>query len=233
MLYIKDSKISEPIFKDPTVITVLNRCGIYLGVGELSIEETCREHNIDSDLFLAILNTYMDSNYYPVLKSSSDYLAKVVDYLEKTDIYYRDVQLMNIDRHFEGLLRSSAAKEGTNGNIELLNRFYQEVKEELQLMIQHDLEYWFPILREAICNADEKLKLNDLKIADSSIPLPFRNVNLEDKIKDLICFFIIHLKGDYNRNLCLAVVNAILMLEKDVCQNNRIRERILRPLCEA
>lgn len=233
MLFLKDSKISEPIFKDPSVIAVLNRFDIYLGVGDTTIEEICLTKGIDIDLFLAVLNTYMDSNYYPALKSSAEYLKRVVDYLEKTDVFYRDVQLLNIDRHFEVLLRSSKSAKGQNGNIELLNKFYQEVKEELHISIQNDCEYWFPKLREAISESDGLLKTMTFSEPESSIPLPFRNINLEDKINDLISFFIIHLRGDYNPNLCHAVVSAIFVLEKDVCQNNRIRERIFRPLCEA
>ncbi len=214
-------------------MTVLNRFGIYLGVGDATIEEICLQKGIDVDLFVAVLNTYMDSNYYPSIKSSIGYLAKIVDYLEKTDIYYKDVQLKNIDRHFDVLLRTSDINCFESNDIELLNRFYCEVKEELHASISHDCEYWFPKLKQAIETGDDELSSLSFSQDEISLPLPFRNINLEDKIKDLISFFIIHLKGSYNHNICLAVVSAIFVLEKDVCQNNRIRERIFRPLCEA
>lgn len=233
MLFFKESKICEPIFKDPFVLAVLNRFDIYLGVGDDTIEEICCRRDIDVELFIAVLNTYMNSDYYPSLNSSAEHLAKMVDYLEKTDIYYRDVQLKNIDRHFDMLLRSTNVPGLESGNMELLGKFYCEVKEELQASIKNDCEYWFPMLRKAIDKDSGQLRCLNTTEIDNNIPLPFRNKNLEDKIKDLISFFIIHLKGDYNHNLCLAVVSAIFALDKDVCQNNRIRERIFRPLCEA
>ena len=44
--------------------------------------------------------------------------------------------------------------------------------------------------------------------------------------------FVVHLKGDYNSNLCQAVLTALLSIKKDITQNNRIRNRILRPLSD-
>ncbi|MDD6767384.1 MAG: helix-turn-helix transcriptional regulator, partial [bacterium] len=39
-----------------------------------------------------------------------------------------------------------------------------------------------------------------------------------------------HLAGDYNENLCYAVIFALSSLEKDIKQHNRIRYRILMPM---
>ena len=50
---------------------------------------------------------------------------------------------------------------------------------------------------------------------------------------DLINMLIVHLKGDYDHNLGYAVVVAVLALKKDIRQNNRIRNRILRPISQA
>ncbi|OAV66758.1 hypothetical protein Barb6_02521 [Bacteroidales bacterium Barb6] len=42
-----------------------------------------------------------------------------------------------------------------------------------------------------------------------------------------------HLSGEYNENLCYAVIFAISSLEKDIKQHNRIRYRILTPMVAA
>ena len=49
------------------------------------------------------------------------------------------------------------------------------------------------------------------------------NDNIEDKLNDLINMFVIHLKGEYDVNLCHAVLVAIMTLQKDIKQNNRIK----------
>ena len=40
-VYTKDSRLSEPIFEDPSIVAVINRFGIFLGVGDCTISEIC------------------------------------------------------------------------------------------------------------------------------------------------------------------------------------------------
>ena len=56
--------------------------------------------------------------------------------------------------------------------------------------------------------------------------------NTEALLADLKSIMIKHLSGDYNENLCYAVLFAITTLEKDIKQHNRIRERILRQMVQ-
>ena len=217
-VYTKESKLSEPIFEDPSIVAVINRFGFYLGVGDRTIAESCRINNIDVDFFLAIINTYLNP-----------------EYLEKTDLYYRDIQLPNIDRHFNLLIRNEMQdKDGDDrlSNLSLLNKFYQEVKNDLQQSTTKELEFWLPLIRNDHEEAIRMIRIGEGEIKGVKFDLPFDHTSLEDKVRDLISFFVVHLKGVRNHNLCMAVVSAIFILEKDIRQNNRIRNRIFRPLCE-
>ena len=57
--------------------------------------------------------------------------------------------------------------------------------------------------------------------------------SLEEKLDDLKSLFVIHLRGEYDLNLCHGVIFALYSLEKDIKQHNRIRNRILRPIADA
>ena len=59
------------------------------------------------------------------------------------------------------------------------------------------------------------------------------NESLEEKLRDIKKLIIIHLNGEYDQNLCYAVLVSICNLEKDINQHNRIRNKILMPLVEA
>lgn len=234
-VYTKESKLSEPIFEDPSIVAVINRFGFYLGVGDHTIAESCRINNIDVDFFLAIINTYLNPEYLPVKIIERKYLDMVAEYLEKTDLYYRDIQLPNIDRHFNLLIRNEMQdKDGDDrlSNLSLLNKFYQEVKNDLQQSITKELEFWLPLIRNDHEEAIRMIRIGEGEIKGIKFDLPFDHTSLEDKVRDLISFFVVHLKGVRNHNLCMAVVSAIFILEKDIRQNNRIRNRIFRPLCE-
>lgn len=221
-VYSKDSKLSDVILYDPSVIQVVNRFDIYLGVGDATIKGICEEHNIEENLFLAIINTYLNRNYFPEgIEGRVNLQDGLLDYLEKTDRYYSGILLPNIERHFSLLLSKSEVKD-ERSNLFLLKQFFTEVKEEMLGVINTDLSIWFPLLR----NGD------GLSHVAADIRKPYDNHLLEEKLSDLINFFVIHLRGDYDQNLCVAVVSALVTLEKDVKQNNRIRDRILKPLCQ-
>lgn len=221
-VYSKDSKLSDVILYDPSVIQVVNRFDIYLGVGDATIKGICEEHNIEENLFLAIINTYLNRNYFPEgIEGRVNLQDGLLDYLEKTDRYYSGILLPNIERHFSLLLSKSEVKD-ERSNLFLLKQFFTEVKEEMIGVINTDLSIWFPLLRNGY----------GLSHVAADIRKPYDNHLLEEKLSDLINFFVIHLRGEYDHNLCVAVVSALVTLEKDVKQNNRIRDRILKPLCQ-
>ncbi|MDE6409048.1 MAG: helix-turn-helix transcriptional regulator [Muribaculaceae bacterium] len=223
-VYSRDSKLSDVILYDPSVIQVVNRFGIYLGVGDSSIKTICEEHNIEETLFLSIVNTYLNRNYFPEGTAGKVSLHLLIDYLEKTDYYYSSILLPNIERHFNLLISKSITNEEPT-NLQLLQKFFIEVKAELLGVIETDLTHWFPALRG-------NKKIGSMEKECSENRKPYDNHVLEEKISDLINFFVIHLRGVYDHNLCVAVVSALVTLEKDIQQNNRIRDRILKPLCQ-
>ncbi len=223
-VYNRDSKLSDVILYDPSVIQVVNRFGIFLGVGDSTIRSICEEYGIDEPLFLSIVNTYLNRNYFPEGIAGRVNLRGLLDYLEKTDYYYSRILLPNVERHFTLLISKSVASEEPS-NLQLLQRFFMEVKSELLDVIDNDLRNWFPALRG---EGDKTIRNKGSEVGRK----PYDNYVLEEKISDLINFFVIHLRGKYDHNLCVAVVSALVTLEKDIQQNNRIRDRILKPLCQ-
>lgn len=220
-IFSKESKLSEIILENPSVIQMMERFGIFLGVGDMTVRQACEKKEIDETLFLAIVNTFLNRNYFPESLVGKVALSPLLDYLEKTDLYYRDVLLPNIHRHFTLLLTKSDP-----ANLQLLQRFFIEVREEMLDFIAEDLEKWLPYFRNR-----EEGKLSSM-VEEEASNRTFDNFVLEEKISDLINFFVIHLRGEYDHNLCVAVVLALDTLKKDVQQNNRIRNRIMKPLCQ-
>ena len=97
-------------------------------------------------------------------------------------------------------------------------QFFEQLKEELSQRITHDREVLFPQLINSASSAP-----------DDAIALIDEPNSIEEKLGDLKNLFIIHLRGEYDSNLSHAVLLAIVNLEKDFKQNERIRQRILTP----
>lgn len=214
-LYTGDARLADIVFRHPDIIALINRFDIYLGLGDATIKEICISHGIDYIFFTAIINTFIYEDYFPDRTLKSESVGTLLDYLTKTDLYYRDFQLPNIERHFNPFIAKS---DSGNSNLSLLRHFFMEMQMEFQQRIKKDLEEWFPLFRKGDFNNVAKEAM--IMIDD----------NILDKIRDLGSFFVLHLKGEYDRNLCVAVVSSIFALEKHVKQDNRIRQRILLPL---
>ena len=219
----QDTKLCDIILQEPSTITVLDRFGISLGVGDMRIGDACHEHDIDVNFFTTILNTYINESYFPQTALLAFSASRIIDYLAKTNEYYERNVIPNIERHFAFLISKTPAQ---NNNLVLMRQFFDEVKTELVQRIEDDRNKWFPTIA-----------LNEMR-SIGKMPNPVKYVEdindpIEEKIDDLINMLIMHLKGDYDHNLGYAVITAIFSLKKDIKQNNRIRNRILMPISQA
>ena len=213
-----DTKLCEVIVDEPSVVPVINRFDIVLGVGDRTIKSICKEKGIDTSFFITILNAFIHESFFLENVTGAFNAGDVVDYLRKTNNSYMRNQLPNIERHFAALI----SRSDSNNNLPLLFNFYREVKTEIERRIDSDNQ-WF----DAIISAEQ----SNSEVAGNAVQA--ESDSIEDKLSDLINMFVIHLRGDYDRNLCHAVLFAVISLEKDICQNNRIRNRVLRPLVDA
>jgi hypothetical protein len=215
-----DTKLCEVIVDEPSVVPVINRFDIVLGVGDRTIKSICKEKGIDTSFFITILNAFIHESFFLENVTGAFNAGDVVDYLRKTNNSYLRNQLPNIERHFAALI----SRSDSNNNLPLLFNFYREVKTEIERRIDSDNQ-WF----DAIISAEQ----SDSEVSIAGNAVQAESDSIEDKLSDLINMFVIHLRGDYDRNLCHAVLFAVISLEKDICQNNRIRNRVLRPLVDA
>lgn len=215
-----DTKLCEVIVDEPSVVPVINRFDIVLGVGDRTIKSICKEKGIDTSFFITILNAFIHESFFLENVTGAFNAGDVVDYLRKTNNSYLRNQLPNIERHFAALI----SRSDSNNNLPLLFNFYREVKTEIERRIDSDNQWFDAIISAEQSNSEVSVAGNAVQAESDSI---------EDKLSDLINMFVIHLRGDYDRNLCHAVLFAVISLEKDIRQNNRIRNRVLRPLVYA
>ena len=202
-------QMSEVVEEHPSLIPVINRFGIRLGLGDKSVKAICEEYQLDADFLLTVINTFLNEEYFPEKKLQTFHTSQIIDYLTKTNLYYQRYQIPNIERHLGSFISMSTPG---NNTLNLIGKFFSSFKEELTSRIEKDDRVWFPYC----LSLSEKLK-----------------DPIEALLADLKSIMVKHLSGDYNENLCYAVIFAISSLEKDIKQHNRIRYRILTPMVSA
>ncbi|MBR5298490.1 MAG: helix-turn-helix transcriptional regulator [Parabacteroides sp.] len=222
-------QMSEVVEEHTSLIPVINRFGIHLGLGDKSVQEICDKYQLDCDFFLTVINTFLNEEYFPEKKLQTFHTSQIIDYLTKTNQFYLRDQLPNIERHLQLFIKQSLPG---NNSLSLIGKFFLSFKEELNDRIQKDQEEWFPYC----LSLSEKLKsIQQIKILDKKqINIHIESEDtIEALLADLKSIMIKHLSGDYNENLCYAVIFALNSLEKDIKQHNRIRYRILTPIVRA
>lgn len=197
MLFLDASSILAEVIEDNhQLIPVINRFGIKLGLGDKTIATICKDAEINPEFFLAILNTYLNEDYFPesILKKFD--IEMVVNYLNQTDSYLVQGQLYNIEKHLNALI---AMSDPNNAVLKLIKKMFVKFKNELMQQVGKDTHESY-----------------------SSLAL----------LSDLKSIIIKHISGNFNENMCYAVIFSIDSLQKDLQKHNRIREKILQPMIE-
>ena len=216
-------RLSEVVEEHPSLIPVINRFGIRLGLGDKSVRTLCEEHALDTDFLLTILNTYLNEEYFPEKKLQTFHISLLIDYLTKTNQDYLRYQLPNIERQLGYFIQQSP--QG-NQSLALLGRFFASFKAKLIARIQEDEERRFPYCHQLMKgHLSSELAKGPQQPTDHPTDDP-----IEALLEDLKSIMVKHLTGAFDDNLCYAVLFAICSLEKDIKQHNRIRYRILLPM---
>ena len=143
--------MSEVVEEHPSLIPVINRFGIRLGLGDKSVKAICEEYRLDTDFLLTVINTFLNEEYFPEKKLQTFHTSQIIDYLTKTNQYYQRYQIPNIERHLGSFISMSTPG---NNTLNLIGKFFSSFKEELTSRIEKDDRVWFPYC----LSLSEKLK---------------------------------------------------------------------------
>ena len=106
-------QMSEVVEEHPSLIPVINRFGIRLGLGDKSVKAICEEYQLDADFFLTVINTFLNEEYFPEKKLQTFHTSQIIDYLTKTNLYYQRYQIPNIERHLGSFISMSTPGNNT------------------------------------------------------------------------------------------------------------------------
>ena len=116
--------MSEVVEEHPSLIPVINRFGIRLGLGDKSVKAICEEYRLDTDFLLTVINTFLNEEYFPEKKLQTFHTSQIIDYLTKTNQYYQRYQIPNIERHLGSFISMSTPG---NNTLNLIGKFFSSL----------------------------------------------------------------------------------------------------------
>ncbi|GAB6012045.1 LuxR C-terminal-related transcriptional regulator [Viscerimonas tarda] len=130
MIFIKSTTVlSDLIAEYHFLVPVINRFGIKLGLEDKTVAHICTRYSLNEDFFLAILNTYLNEDFFPEKKLQKFDIILVTDYLRKTDMHYINAYLPNLEKHLNAFI---AMSDSGSKQLKLLNKLFAEFKSEFQ-----------------------------------------------------------------------------------------------------
>ncbi|MDF1550448.1 MAG: hemerythrin domain-containing protein, partial [Bacteroidales bacterium] len=212
------NKLTKVISADFSLLPVMNRFGIQLGIKDKTIAEICDEKQINTEFFLAIINTYHNPEYFPEKELLSFSPLLIVEYLRKTHKHYIEYVFPQIENLLEKLIDSGGNQ---TEDLKIIKTFYIKYKNEWVLHIKEEEDNVFPYLRQMIESSGK------IKSEYSMHSFEKEHSNVDDKLNDLKNLIIKYIEPSYDNNICNEFLMLLANFEKDSKDHARIEDKIL------
>ena len=125
----KSMKMADVIQMNYMLIPVIHRFGIELGFGDKTVDQVCKENEVDLNFFLQLVNAYHDQDYFPKEELQSIPVRDIVAYLKMTHASYLNNTVTDIEQKIKSLeLEGSEDKK----YIALIRNFLKDTNRSLQ-----------------------------------------------------------------------------------------------------
>lgn len=225
ILLISDTKVSDIIFDNTYFLLMLEHFGINLALHDKTIEQTCKEYNINIELFLTIANLYNGIKPSATAEYSYNDTQIIINYLKNSHQYYLNEKYPEIRNYIEKIYEINNHPE-----IVLVEKFFDKYFKEVTVHLDYENQIAFPYILSLFKLIEQKEEI--IKGNYSIREYSEHHNNIEEKLTDLKNLLIKYLpqKGDHKirRNLLFSLVE----LEFDLTIHSQIEDFILVPVVE-
>lgn len=212
--YNAQQKMSLLIGDNYSLLMVMSRFGISLGFGDKTVEEVCREQEIDCDTFLTIANFVSQDPATLQTQGYSFSLQALMDYLKSSHSYFLDFRLPAMRHKLEAAV----------GNSPLTTRilhFFDDYAKEVRLHMDLEEDIVFGYVGNLLNGQ-----------ADTQYNIEFFNSHhdeISSRLTDLKNILIKYLPEEGNHNLLNQVLYDIYSGEADISWHCRIEDYLFIP----
>lgn len=210
--YQRHDRVRDIINDNSEILMVLCRFGISLGFGDNTVEQTCRDNNVDIDTFLAVINI-ISGKRWEAYKVS---LPSLIGYLRKSHEHFIHYSLPQIKKLLiEGIHQTTASEI----SIHIMN-FFDNYVEEVKKHMDYENNVVFTYVENLIAGKLE----SKFHIADFSE----RHEHMSGKLDDLKELFI-YQYNQQNNELINNALYQIIVCGKELVMHSDIENKLLFP----
>lgn len=197
--YQATDKMAELIGQEYSLLQVMSRFGIPLGVGDKSVDEVCKEHGVDTDTFLAVLNFVGNGcNHRFIASPESLSLTSLMTYLKEAHTYFLKFHFPSIRRKLIDAIGSGGPSQTAMLILQYFDNYVNEVRDHFLQEDNRVFPYVESLLAHTPANYDidtfatahepDSDKLTELKnIIIRYCEVPDKNYALHRVLFDIFC----------------------------------------------
>ena len=217
------------VLENIQLLPLLPRFNLKPGFGELSVDEVCLDHGVNTDFFLEIANAYLDEMYVPGEGLSLYPLETMVNYITSTHKYYTEIALPMVEEKIHRLMERSGFSEK---EVRLVSDFFNDYKKDFMIHLSQEEEHILPYVLEL--ERQSALEIPDpefiRKLQSYSISeFEKEHDRLEISLRHLSELIIKYLPPFDDFHLCHEVLNDLAVLMKDLVDHADLEDKILIP----
>jgi len=219
----KNMKMSELLLSNHSLILILERFSIELGVKEKTIEDICKESNVNTEVFLFILNLHNDISYLSMASFDGLDIREIIQYLRRSHVYYTLEVFPEIIDNIHSMTTSNQKPENL-----MLERFFEEYKMEVDEHFSYENTIAFPYILSLLNIENGAQKNTSYTVREYKE----HHDNLEEKLDDLKRLLIQYLPPQNDSIMRRKILISLFEFEQDLMVHAMIEDDILVPLVE-
>ncbi|KGN77477.1 cation-binding protein [Porphyromonadaceae bacterium COT-184 OH4590] len=221
-MYKPSDKMSDLITSNYKMLFAMTRIGIPLGFGDKTIDEVCRENNIDVTTFLVIVAFLLDDVNYKTIDYKILSLKEILNYLKNSHDYFLNFRLPNIREKLYNVV-NQYKNEISNELSKAIIFYFDEYVAEVRKHMEYEDKMVFPYINSLIKNA---------KKLDYNIDIFIRQHNhVEERMTEFKNIIIKYYPAK-STNEINSVLFDIFACEEDLFSHIDIEDKLLVPVVQ-
>lgn len=217
------SRMSELINEDVTILSSISRFGISLGFGHITVQEACEHNKIHCETFLAIVNFLSEDGNVEIIEDYEQIeIESVINYLKNAHLYFLNYKLPAIRTQ---LIEAVESTGKDNKYSEVFLKFFNEYFEEVNKHMSYEEKVVFPYVLSLLNGSyTGKYKIADFEKQHSDV---------DSKLAELKNILIKYYPSNGVNYLLNDVLFDLLWCEKDLATHNQVEDYFFVPVIEA
>ena len=219
-----DLKVSKLILNDPYLMLMLEHFGIDVPLHDKTIDDVCRESNINSELFLTFANLYNDVQHTYDNSFSYNDITTIINYLKNSHKYYSDEIYPNILSIIKQMNIANNHKE-----MALVEKFFEEYFSEVTEHLEYENNIVFPYIIELYkktVDPKQSFSIDEYSVSEYKD----HHDDIEEKLIDLKNLLIKYLPQKDDFAIRRKLLFCLSELEYDLDIHSSIEDLILIPI---